>query len=178
MKAFKFICILFALTVLFSCDNYPDMDIQHTPVFATSGDFRVRITDLSTNTLVTNTMYIISTYNTTDNKLDSMWIRTTSNMAGGLNTLRGKISCNVNDLTFKVENGKDISPTHLNPPQAARIFTISEGKITPNAITLPSGAVVDKISFKYQTDRVVGKTFLFEGYRRSLWPEDESFITF
>ena len=94
MKAFKFICILFTLTLLFSCDNYPDMDIKYTPVFATSGDFRVRVTDLSTNTLVANTMYIISTYNTADNKLDSMWIRANTSIAGGITTFRGKISCN------------------------------------------------------------------------------------
>lgn len=158
--------------MLSGCENYPDHDVDYSPIYPLSGEWRVRVTDLSTNTLVTNTMYTFGTYNTADSVANQMWIRTTSNMAGGLGALRGKISCNVADLSFNGDNVVDISVS------TTETFSITEGKVVQDAISMPSGVKADKISFKHATSKVPGKTFLFEGYRRTLWPDDEIFITF
>ncbi len=172
MKAFNLILLLFSLTVFFSCENYPDYEIEHTPIYPLSGEWRVRITDMSADTIVGHTMYVLGTYNTADNDKDSMWIRITATVPAKIGTLRGKIPCNVPDLNFSATNTSDISVATKSS------FTITEGKITLNAIDMPSKVKADKISFKYTTSKAPGKTFLFEGYRRTLWPEDESYLTF
>jgi hypothetical protein len=92
-------------------------------------------------------------------------------MAGGLGALRGKISCNLSETTFGATNADDISA-------AGATFSITEGKITRDALSMPSGVKADKISFKYATSKKPGKTYLFEGYRRTMWTEDESFRDF
>jgi hypothetical protein len=171
MKTIKLLLVLFSLAIVASCENYPDREVEYSPIFPLSGEWRVRVTDMNTNALVTSAMYTFGTYNTSDNATNQMWIRTTSNMAGGLGAMRGKISCDVADLSFSGENISDASA-------ASATFSITEGKVTLEAISMPSGVKADKISFKYTTSKVPGTTFLFEGYRRTLWPADESFVTF
>lgn len=172
MKTFKIIFFaLVSLVAVSACENYSDTPVEYSPIYPLSGEWRIKITDLSTNTLVTQTMYTFGTYNTSDNTNNEMWIRTTSSMAGGLGTLRGKISCDVPGLTFGATNAADISATGAT-------FSITEGKIILDAVTMPSGVKADKISFNLTTSKVAGKTFLFEGYRRTLWPEDETFRDF
>ncbi|GHT69650.1 hypothetical protein FACS189452_10410 [Bacteroidia bacterium] len=172
-KILKTFALLLAVTALVgSCENYTDEEIGYTPVFAVSGEWRIRVTDFDADTLVTTTMYTFGTYNTADNSTSEIWIRTTSSMAGGLGALRGKISCGLSDLTFGATNANDISVA------AGATFSITEGKITKDALSMPSGVKADKISFKYTTSKKPGKTYLFEGYRRTMWPEDDSFRTF
>jgi len=43
---------------------------------------------------------------------------------------------------------------------------------------MPSGVTADRIKFKLAKTRSSGVTYLVEGYRRTRWNEDESFITF
>jgi hypothetical protein len=174
MKAFKIIMLLFTLILINSCENYTDSSIDYSPIYPMCGEWRVRITDTSTGQLVTSTVYTLNTYNTTKNDVDSMWIRVTSSMAGGLGTLRGKISCDVKGLNFSGANVPDISV--IAPATAT--FNITDGKITLNAIDMPSGVKADKLSFKYTTTKVGGKTFLFEGFRQTLWPSDQNYNSY
>jgi len=83
--------------------------------------------------------------------------------------VRGKISCDVKGLSFSGSNVADISVT------TGATFSITDGSITLNAIDMPSGVKADKISFKYTTTKVAGKTFLIEGFRQTLWPADQNF---
>ena len=174
MKAFKIMMLLFTLISISGCENYSGSSIEYSPIFPICGEWRVRITDTSTGQLVTNTVYTMSTYNTTDNDVDKMWIRVTSAMAGGLGTVRGKISCDVNSLSFSGTNVPDVSVV----APAVATFSVTEGKITLNALDMPSGVKADKISFKYTTTKVAGKTFLFEGFRQTLWPDDQSYNSY
>jgi hypothetical protein len=169
MKAIKLIIILFSLAVVNSCENYNDNPIEYSPIFPVSGEWRIRVTNTTTSAVVG--MYTFSTYNTSDNSSTEMWIRTTSNMGGGLGTLRGKITCDVPNLSFSATDVRDIS-------HASATFSITDAKITPNEISMPSGVKADKISFRLTTSKVPGTTYLFEGYRRTLWPEDEAFTSF
>jgi hypothetical protein len=43
---------------------------------------------------------------------------------------------------------------------------------------MPSGVSSDRISFKLSSTKSPGITYLVEGYRRTRWNEDETFITF
>ncbi len=164
--------MVMSLFILSGCETYSDPTVEYGPIFPLSGEWRVRVKDAQADTLMTKSMYVVGTYNTANNDTDQMWIRVTTNMVGGIGTLRGKIACDVPGLTFSATNAADASVT------TGATFSITEAKITLKAITMPSGEVADKIAFKYTTSKLPGRVFLFEGYRRTLWPEDETYLTF
>ena len=177
MRSIKILFALFSSVVLFTaCENYSDTPVEYSPIFPLSGEWRVRVTDLGPDTLLKTTtgavaMYTFGTYNTSDNQTDVMWIRTTTAMVSNLGTLRGKISCDVSGLSFSGTNVEDISA-------AAATFTVTEGKVILNAISMPSGVKADKISFRLTSTKTGNRDFLFEGYRRTLWNEDETYYEF
>ena len=174
MKAFKIIMLLFTLIGISSCENYSNNPIDYSPIYPICGEWRVRIKEIGPDTLLKTAagavaIYTFNTYNTSDNRVDSMWIRTTSAMVSSLGTMRGKILCDVPNLSF---SGTDV--TDISVATGAK-FSVTEGKLTLNAIDMPSGVKADKISFKYTTTKVAGKTFLIEGFRQTLWPADQNF---
>ena len=178
MKSIKILFTLFSLVVLFTaCENYSDTPVEYSPIFPISGEWRVRIKELGPDTLLKTAsgavaMYTFGTYNTSDNETNVMWIRTTGSMVSGLGTLRGKVYCDVPSLSFTGTDVLDISV-------AAEVkFSIAEGKVTLNAIDMPSGVKADKISFRFISTKTGNRNFLFEGYRRTLWNEDETYSDF
>ncbi|MDR3328731.1 MAG: hypothetical protein LBS63_01305 [Prevotellaceae bacterium] len=179
MKTIKNILLMLAAAAaLNGCENYSETEIEYSPIFPLSGEWRIRVTDADVDTLVTKTMYTFATYNTADNVATQMWIRTTSSMAGGVGALgavRGKVSCDVAGLSF---SGADVENLAGTAALANTSFSISEGKVTRDALTMPSQAKADKISFKLTSMHKPGKTYLLEGYRRTMWPEDETVLNF
>jgi hypothetical protein len=174
IKSFILLCV-FAATFV-SCETYSDPKVDYTPIGQLSGEWRVRVTNLSTNTLISSSaMYTLGTYNTSDYSSTQMWLRITSSMPTGLGSLKVKISCDVPSLSFSVASGKDLNVT-TNAELGT--VTITEGKVILNSVEMPSAVKSDRISFKLTTTKVPGVTYLFEGYRRTLWNEDETFITF
>jgi hypothetical protein len=179
MKSIKILFALFSL-VLFStaCENYSDTSVEYSSIFPLSGEWRVRVKELGPDTLLKTAagavaMYTFSIYNTSDNRVDSMWIRTTSSMVSSLGALRGKIFCDISGLNF---SGTDI--TDISVTASVQKFTITEGKVALNAIDMPSKAKADKISFHYTSTKTGGRNFLIEGFRRTLWNEDETYSGF
>lgn len=178
LKSILLICVI--ATSFVSCETYKEPTIDHSPIFPISGEWRVRIKNLSTNTLVAQSMYTLGTYNTTNNDKDSMWVRTISNIptfsSAAIKTLKAKIFCDVSSLSFTtVGITKNL---HVSTNAIVDTIVITEGKITLNAIKMPSGVTSDKISFELTKTKAPGVTFLIEGYRKTLWAEDENFITF
>ena len=179
MRSIKLLFTVLSLVVLTTaCENYSDTPIDYSPIFPISGEWRIRITEIGPDTLLKTAaggiaMYTFGTYNTSDNQADSMWIRNTTAMVSDLGTLRGKIGCDVPNLSFSGANATDISFT-----TGVATFTVTEGKVILNAITMPSGIKADMISFRLTSTKTGNRNFLFEGYRRTLWNEDETFTTF
>lgn len=166
MKAIRLFVIIFTLAFLnVSCEKDPTVD--YSPIFPISGEWKVQVKDAATGNLIVATKYIIGTYNTSDNSTTQMWIRCTSSgfPAGG--ALRGKINVDVPTKTFSGSNIPDLASA------AGTTFTITNGSVILNGATTPSGYKADKISFTYQTTKKPGVTYLVEGYRRTMWPEDE-----
>ena len=158
-----------------SCETYSDPKVDYTPIYPLSGEWRVRVTNLSTNALISSSMYTLGTYNTEDNSSTQMWMRTTSNLPSSLGTLKAKIDCDVPSLSFSVTNGNNLNVT---TNAILGTVTITEGKVTLNSVTMPSGVTSDRILFKLTSTKSPGVSYLVEGYRRTRWNEDESFITF
>jgi hypothetical protein len=179
IKSFVLLCV-FAATLI-SCETYQDPEVEYSPIYPLSGEWRVRITNVNTNALVSSSMYTFGTYNTTDNSTTQMWIRTTSNVptfhpTSTLRTLKSKISCDVAGLSFSTTS--IVQNLGVTTNAVIDTITITEGKITLGDVTMPSKVKSDRIRFKLTKTKSPGVTYLVEGYRRTRWQEDESFITF
>ena len=163
-----------------SCETYSDPKVDYSPIYPLSGEWRVRITNVNTGVLVSSSMYTLGTYNTSDNLTNQMWIRTTSNVptfsTAAVKTLKAKISCDVASLSFSTTGV--IQNLNVTTNAVLDSVAITEGKITLNSVVMQSNVTADRISFKITKTKAPGITFLVEGYRRTRWNEDESFITF
>jgi len=173
IRSLILLCVFAASFI--SCETYSDPKEEYTPIYPLSGEWRVRITNLSTNALIASSMYTLGTYNTEDNSATQMWIRTTSNLPSSLGTLKAKIECNVPSLSFSAANSNNL---HVTTNAVLGTVTITEGKVTLNSVAMPSGVTADRIYLKLTSTKSPGITYLVEGYRRTRWGEDESFITF
>lgn len=191
MKSIIKSIILFSVCAVsfLSCETYSDPKVDYSPIFPISGEWRVRITNMNTNALVSTSMYTFGTYNTSDNATNQMWLRTTSAIPTFApvttipRTIKAKISCDVANLSFSTttttQNTAVTAFSALYPMNSVvDTLVITEGKITLNSVDMPSGVKSDRIYFKLTKTKAPGVTYLVEGYRRTLWNEDESVIAF
>ncbi|GAT61835.1 lipid-binding putative hydrolase [Paludibacter jiangxiensis] len=180
IRSLILLCV-FAATFV-SCETYSDPKVDYSPIYPLSGEWRVRIRNTNADTLVSKTsMYTLGTYNTSDNSTTQMWLRTTSNIptfhpTSTLRTLKSKISCDVTGLSFSTTG--IIQNLNVTTNAVIDTITITEGKVTLNSVSMPSGVMSDRISFKLKKSKSPGVTYLVDGYRRTRWNEDETFITF
>ena len=168
MKSIIKSIILFSVCAVsfMSCETYSDPKVDYSPIFPISGEWRVRITNLSTNTLVSTTaMYTFGTYNTADNATNQMWLRTTSAIPTFApvttipRTLKAKISCDVANLSFSTtgttQNTAVTAFSTLYPMNSVvDTLVVTEGKITLNSVDMPSGVKSDRIYFKLTKTKV------------------------
>lgn len=173
LRSLILLCVF--ATSFISCETYSDPKVDYSPIYPLSGEWRVRITNLTTNALISSSMYTFGTYNTEDNSATKIWIRTTSSLPSSLGTLKAKIDCDVPSLSFSATNSNNL---HITTNAVLGTVTITEGKVTLNSVAMPSGVTSDRISFKLASTKSPGVTYLVEGYRRTRWNEDESFIAF
>jgi len=180
IRTFILLCV-FAATLV-SCETYSDPKEDNTPIYPLSGEWRVRIRNVNADTLVNKTgMYTFGTYNTSDYSSTQMWIRTTSaiptfHATSALRTLKSKISCDVTGLSFSTTGV--VQNIGVSSNAVIDTITITEGKVTLNSVLMPSGVMSDRITFKLTKTKSKGVTYLIDGYRRTRWNEDETFITF
>jgi hypothetical protein len=174
MKAIRFAFAIIALAIFaVSCEKDPT--VEYSPIFPMSGEWKVIIKDASGNQLTyTNpttgavtSKWVIGTYNTADNSSSQMWIRQASTTLPQLGAFRGKINVDVTAKLFSGSNVVDLAST------AGTTFSITNGSVVLNGADTPSNNKADKISFTFQTSKKPGVTYTAEGYRRTLWPEDE-----
>jgi len=181
LKSIFLFCVL--AVSLTSCETYSDPKVENSPIYPLSGEWRVRITNVTTGVMVSTTaMYTFGTYNTSDNATNKMWLRTTSAIPTFITTgatpktVLSKTTCDVAALTFSTTGVVQ----NLNYTTSAVLDTIviTEGKVTLNSVVMPSGVNSDRISFKLTKTKSAGNTYFVEGYRRTRWAEDETFIAF
>ncbi|MDP4203773.1 MAG: lipid-binding protein [Bacteroidota bacterium] len=189
IRSLILLCV-FAATFV-SCETYSDPKVDYSSIYPLSGEWRVRIRNTNADTLVNKTtMYTFGTYNTSDNSTTQMWLRTTSSIPSFINaiynvgakstwpptTLKSKIQCDVTGLSFTTTG--IIQNLNVTTNAVIDTITITEGKVTLNSVSMPSGVMSDRISFKLKKSKSPGVTYLVDGYRRTRWNEDETFITF
>ena len=102
----------------------------------------------------------ISTYNTSANGTDAMWLDDQGHGWG----LKAKVNLNYDALTF--------SGTDLDELYYGVTVNITEGEIIKDAATTPSGEVVDSIYFKAEFSDIPGVIWEYYGYKSTAKPED------
>lgn len=178
MKSIKYLLFLtFALVVFASCDTYGDYDQEFAPTYPLGGQYYVKVLDENNQEIpmhrmtsegVTYNVYgtYMYLYNTAANDKDKIWIKLPSDdlFDGGI---LGKISCDVNSLTFSGTAGN----MEADGNTAAGEFTVTSGVMTEKSVTTPTNGKADGIELKYTLN---GKTYTVTGFRWTAWDEDET----
>jgi hypothetical protein len=165
----KILAVISIIMILQGCETYKDYEIEYTPVYPLSGEWYVRFTDISVTPNVTSGLILVSTYNTSDNSMNQMWIRATSSSTLYTGRFTGKINCDVGNLSF----GGDIVTNTYYTTTPTPTFSITEGKVELNGYNTATGGKSDKISFRMTDTRKAGKTYTVSGFRRTAWPDDQ-----
>ena len=105
--------------------------------------------------------YELSTYNTAADGTDEMWLTDKETFWA----YKVKVAINIDDLTFSVDQGEDVIWDDNT--------TITNGKITPDGTTTPSGITTDGIYFEVEWASDAGTVYVGKGYRYSGFPEDD-----
>lgn len=158
MKKILFIVVaIFTMlfTALFtSCEKE---DVGGTATQAMAGDWVITFSNGSQSITSGHSL----TFNTSANLPTEIWV---SNGSKGLN-FKVKTSCDLASMTFQTDGWAE----NVAASGKARI---SNGKITPNGVTLPSGRVVDGISYDVELDTDPGVVWHAEGRRYTGFAED------
>lgn len=166
----KILAIIAFLAIIGGCETYNDSEIDTSVVYPLSGDWIVKFTDISVTPNITSGVFTINTYNTVDNSKTQMWIRSTltSTSTAYTGRFRGKINCDVENLSFE---GDQVSNTYYTTSPIPT-FNITEGKVEPDAYTTATGGKADKITLRMTDTRKPGKTYTVSGFRRTGWYDD------
>ena len=149
--------IAFAFT---SCDSVDLPEITGTKVQAMSGEWFVYVADAAGNDLTGYTL--LTTSNTAaDNATDLLW--------DDHGTWPSKFVAKVNiaNLTFDPSTGT----ANLANPDAA--VSIKEGKVIKNGATSTGGNVTDSIYVRLEFADDPGNDYIYTGYKRTGFLEDE-----
>lgn len=132
----KLIYAVFAVVALAlaSCEK-AEVDMMETVAMA--GDWVMEFSDGENSWEATHCL----TFNTAANIPTEMWVSD----EGGFWTYQVKVKCDLSTLTFASDGWAD------NVAYESKV-RISNGKITKNGLTLPSGRVVDTIAYDIEFD--------------------------
>ncbi|GHV72670.1 hypothetical protein FACS1894201_03300 [Bacteroidia bacterium] len=208
MKIIGLTAIGFCIITLIGCNKVPDPGA--TNVVEMCGDWRMICTNLPSTGYTRDTFYMF-TANTPDNASNKMILsdawRSATTVGYGFKprgTGTGLVPGTADSVTvraafaFVVEADCDVASRTFSATTTSNLFwdnskpyyvpavnklTITNGKISEGAITLPSGGKGDKIEFDMLYDNIeiisagdipAGTTLHFVGFRRTGFLEDEA----
>ena len=163
MKNHKILILLLAVVLAsFNISCKKDQEIGGTAMQKMSGDWYVTI-----NGDEENGHFSLFTYNTSDNSSTQMWLHSDRlRDEGVLIAMKGKISADVNGMTFSGTNIANIGLSGTANPT----FSIANGKVVTNGTVGPvSNTPTDLISFDLT---IGGVTYKIEGYHKTGFVED------
>lgn len=169
MKQIKKILIsLLAIIAFTSCETYGDYETEYSVIYPLCGEWVVNVYDASG--AVTSEGVTLSTYNTTDNAPDKMWMKMGS--ASSKHGIRGKVNCNVAALDFSGDNVPNLLDSK-DGSTSATTFTVSAGKVVLNGHDLSAGQKADAIEFTLSNSKYPGVTLTVKGFRKTGWEGED-----
>lgn len=155
MKKILFVAMALISFVLSSCEKE---DVGHTETLAMSGDWVITFTDGTYSYSIPHGL----TFNTSANVPDEIWVSD----EGDFWDYKVKSKCDQSTLTFSTNDWVE------NAAYDCKV-RITNGKITPKGVTLPSGRVTDGISFDIEfDDDDPGNVWHATGHRYTGFAED------
>ncbi|MET3113038.1 hypothetical protein AAKU52_000759 [Pedobacter sp. CG_S7] len=140
-------------------------EVVVSPVYPISGEWYVHVYKADGITLARPTYTTLSTYNTSDNSNNIIWMKMLTSTVNY--SLLAKVNCDVNAKTI---SATDAVNTVFTPNVKV---TILEGKVLLDATKLKgSKTIADSIYVKYKTEKD-GNTYVISGHRRSQYVEDQ-----
>lgn len=134
MKRIIYIAIALITLAFTSCEKE---DVGGTATQAMSGDWVMTFTDGTNSWTAPHAL----TFNTSANLPDEIWVSD----AGGFWDFQVKAACDQSTMTFQTDGWAQ------NVAYDCKV-RITNGKISFNSVTLPSGRVVDGISYDIEFD--------------------------
>ena len=164
-QIYKLLVILFALATLSSCETYGDYEIEYTAIYPLCGEWVVNVTGEDGAVLAEG--LTCSTYNTTDDATDKMWVK----LGAAANDwgVRGKVNCDVASKSF---DGNGI-PNLLHAADGVNstvTFNIT-GKVVLDGYTPQANTKADAIEFTLTQS--TGKTVTVKGFRKTGWEGED-----
>jgi len=169
MKQLKYIiCLLVLVLGLVSCETYGDYEIEYASIHPLGGQYRIEVFDETGESIYKNYCYLA---NTIDESTTECWLRIGAYNLSASNAyaINGKISCDLSSLTFSGSNVENLAG---NVTSSTNTFTVTNGQMTLDGGTAPSGTIADSISFTFTNSRFPGKTYTAKGYRYTGWSGD------
>lgn len=151
--------VCLAVMTFSSCETYKDNYKQEfSPIYPLCGEWKVNITDQTTNKVVRTTIY---TYDTADKTATDMWLWVNNSTFG----TKCKLTCDAKACTF---SGSNVASALYS----GTTNTVTDGKVVVNGADTPSGGKADAITMTYSSSKS-GHTYTISGYRRTFFDEDE-----
>ena len=174
MRNIKMLSILcFLLAFGSGCETYKDYEIEYSCIYPLSGEWLIKFIDTSVTPNDTSGYVVLSTYNTSDNSKNQMWIRSINNNVTGLLPVTGRFTGKINcDIIAKNFSGENVVNTYVTTTPAPS-FTITDGIIVLEGYDTATGGKSDKITFTMTDIRKTGKVYKVIGFRRTRWLDDE-----
>lgn len=141
-----------------------DIEPGGTKTETLAGDWYVQLTDEAGDDLGGG-FTLVTTYNTAADVATEMFFDD-----GEFWPIKGKVSCDVNSLTFST---KDFVDNYYNYKGTYYKFKIHEGKVLLGRGHAKSGRISDSIFVKFEAMDDPGNTYIYTGHRRTGFIEDE-----
>lgn len=160
----KILC-LSLLLIIAACspnEGYEDYTVEKSSVSEMASDWWVIALEPDGVTPAYGGNYVIvTTSNTADDNGSTMLIDDHQNWF----EFRTKINANVSDLTFTSSDNIELYYDGE--------IQITNGSITRGSYTTPTGRTVDEIYFEVEVDWDPGTVYIFKGFKRTGFLEDE-----
>jgi len=176
IKHFFYLCFLATFALVSGCETMPDPKTELTATAPMNGEWWVSIyvdddPDTPGNQLVDvgGGYYHFITYNTAANKPDSLWM----DDFGGIWPMNCKVGLNLSSKSFTATNARNLATDDLETPEIEETINVTNGKVLSKAVTTPNKNVTDSIYFEAEFSSDPGTIYVFGGYRRTQFKEDD-----
>ncbi|MEG1544194.1 MAG: lipid-binding protein [Tannerellaceae bacterium] len=167
-QIYKLLTVLLAVITFSSCETYGDYDTEYTAIYPLCGEWVVNVTNASGKELSAG--ITCSTYNTTDNATDKMWIK--MGKAANQWGVRGKLNCNVGAASFEGNNVANLLDA-ADGVNSSSTFTVSGGKVIIGGFTTQAGTKADAVEFTMTSSKYPGETLTVKGFRKTGWEGED-----
>jgi len=178
LKHIFYLYLVVALGIISSCETMPDPKTERTATAPMNGEWWVKVyvdidSDTPGNQLeeISGGYYQLLTYNTASNRPDSLWF----NFSVENFPVFFKTAINLTNNTLFVENSQNLYllDDTETPENESELVTLTNGKIIMGGVITANKNLTDSIYCETEFTTDPGFKYIFAGYRRTQFKEDD-----